>query len=505
MWPRGKLQHSGPLMANRQGPTVLDRFLRVFADVKPGEAALVLLLTLNIFLILGAYYVLKPMRDALIVNESLFGIDGDQLKSYLSALLAFVAIPAVGYYAALTTRMSRVRLINMTSAFVVVCVIMFFAVSVAGARGVSIGILYFVWLGIINVFIIAQFWSYANDVYTEAQGKRLFAIVGIGQSLGAIAGSKLVNSYGKQYMYELFISAALVLAVCMLLYNVVDRLIAARGTGFADQEHKKKAVTKPLSKGGGFALVLKSRYLFFIGLMILVANLVNSTGEFILSNAARQDAARQYPDTMYTAEWVRAVEGGSLSIQKEVRADGVRIIANENERVAKIKDWRRPATNAFYGGFYFWVNVAGALIQMLLVSRFFKYFGVRAGLFVLPVVATLGAGMLSIVGTVLAVRIAKTAENSTDYSLQNTLKQALFLPTSREEKYKAKAAIDVFFVRLGDALSALLVYVGTEWLLFGAKHFALVNVALGVAWIFICIQIFRSHKKLVPDDRIASQ
>ncbi|MCP4443920.1 MAG: hypothetical protein GY811_01060, partial [Myxococcales bacterium] len=94
-----------------------------------------------------------------------------------------------------------------------------------------------------------------------------------------------------------------------------------------------------------------------------------------------------------------------------------------------------------------------------LVSRIFKFFGVRKALFVLPVTTFMGNALFGIVGTLFALRLAKTAENSTDYSLQNTVKQTLFLPTSREENYKAKQTIDMFFVRLGDALSAALVAV----------------------------------------------
>jgi len=92
---------------------------------------------------------------------------------------------------------------------------------------------------------------------------------------------------------------------------------------------------------------------------------------------------------------------------------------------------------------------------------------------------------------------------STDYSLQNTLKQALFLPTSREEKYKAKQAIDTFFVRVGDALSGALVLVGVQFLDFSRSGFAGVNVVLAALWIAVCVGIFKEHKKLVPDDTAA--
>ena len=93
------------------------------------------------------------------------------------------------------------------------------------------------------------------------------------------------------------------------------------------------------------------------------------------------------------------------------------------------------------------------------------------------------------------IQVAKIFENSTDYSLQNTARQALFLPTSREIKYKAKAAIDTFFVRIGDVLSAIVVFIGTYWLL-NTKAFAMINVALVAVWLLLVAVIGRHYKKL---------
>ena len=100
------------------------------------------------------------------------------------------------------------------------------------------------------------------------------------------------------------------------------------------------------------------------------------------------------------------------------------------------------------------VNVLSALIQAFVVSRVLKHFGVRVALLVLPVVALIGYAAMAFVPLLSFIRGAKLAENSLDYSLQNTTRNALYLPTSREAKYKAKQANDTFFVRFGDVLSA---------------------------------------------------
>jgi AAA family ATP:ADP antiporter len=146
-----------------------------------------------------------------------------------------------------------------------------------------------------------------------------------------------------------------------------------------------------------------------------------------------------------------------------------------------------------------WVNLVSFLIQALLVSRIIQKLGVRAALFVMPIVAFGAYGLIGAVGSFALVRTAKVAENSTDYSLQNTVRQALFLPTDRAVKYKAKAAIDTFFVRVGDTLSAVLVGVGIHQLGFGGTQFALVNLVLIAVWLAVAIGIARRHRRLSPD------
>jgi len=141
------------------------------------------------------------------------------------------------------------------------------------------------------------------------------------------------------------------------------------------------------------------------------------------------------------------------------------------------------------------VNFVGLLLQLVLVSRLFTWIGVRGTLFVLPLVATLSYGLMAIVPLLAVVSIVKILENSTDYSINNTAKHALFLPTSREVKYKAKQAIDSFFWRTGDMLQAAIVFAGVQ-LAFGIRGFALVNLVFVAIWILLVVGIAAEHRKL---------
>jgi ATP:ADP antiporter, AAA family len=443
----------------------LDRIFGVFADVREGEAATALLLMFNIFLLLASYYLLKTIREPLILAAP---GGGAEVKSYAAAAIAGLLIILVPMYSALASRVSRVRLINFVTLFFIACLVVFFILS---RSGVPIGVPFFIWVGIFNLMVIAQLWAFANDVYTVQEGKRLFAIVGFGASLGAIAGSfvtgQLVKLYGP---YPFMLGAAALLAVCMVLTNIVStrekraRRREPRADGDAATTRGATAGSSSADEGlhgrSGFALVFQDRYLLLIGILMLLVNLVNTNGEYILGKTVV---------TLYTAAHGVAASGG---------LDEKKVIGE------------------FYGNYFTFVNVLSAIIQAFVVSRVLKYFGVRIALLVLPAVALVGYGAMAFVPVLSFIRGVKLAENSLDYSLQNTTRNALYLPTSREAKYKAKQANDTFFVRFGDVTSAGIVFAGTTWLGFAARQFALVNAALVLVWLVVAIVLGRRFQRL---------
>jgi AAA family ATP:ADP antiporter len=152
---------------------------------------------------------------------------------------------------------------------------------------------------------------------------------------------------------------------------------------------------------------------------------------------------------------------------------------------------------SFYGSYFFWVNVAAVLIQALLVSRIVRYLGIAGVILLLPLVSLGAYSVIALGASFAVVRWAKSAENATDYSVMNTGKQMLWLPTSREEKYKAKQAVDTFFVRTGDLFSAGLVYAGTTWLALEVPGFAGTNLVLIVAWLAVAVLLLREHRRVV--------
>ena len=202
-------------MAHREEPSWLDRGLRVFADVRNGEGFIALLLALNVFLILMAYYVLKPVREALVLGEG-----SAELKSYLSAgqvvLLAFV----VPFYGKLVARLPRMKLINTVTLFFTACPVIFYGLNKAG---VPLAVIFFIWIGIFSLMVIAQFWSFAADIYTKEEGERLFPIVGFGASLGAVFGAQIADQLIEPIgVYELMLVASAILLGQLALTNYIN-------------------------------------------------------------------------------------------------------------------------------------------------------------------------------------------------------------------------------------------------------------------------------------------
>jgi AAA family ATP:ADP antiporter len=336
------------------------------------------------------------------------------------------------------------------------CLVAFYALVVAGAE---VGVAFFLWVGIFNLMVPAQFWAFANDIYTPEQGKRLFVLVAFGASTGAVFGSLvaevLIPIVG---VSQMLLVAAGVLASTLLITHFVNA--REQGAPRAGSSGGKQD-DAPIEGGNAFAMVLRNRYLLLLAIMLLLNNWVNSNGEYILGHIVKEAAD--------------ANAAGHGAVEE------------------------RAFIAEFYAVYFGIVNLAGMLLQLFVVSRVIKYIGVPVAICLLPAI-TLGSYAMIVALPVLGVvRWVKTAENSTDYSLQSTLKQVLYLPTTRAEKYKAKQAIDTFFVRAGDLCSAGLVLAGTHLFTLSVRGFAVVTIVLCVAWLAVSVLLGRRFKDLVPD------
>ncbi len=431
-------------------PSIAERLLRVFGDVRGGESGTVLLLFANLFLLLVGYYVMRTVRDTLILTDP---SGGAEVRSYASAGQALLLIGFVPLYSRVAARVDRVKLIFGMVAFYVVSIELFVAAIQGGVAYAVIG--FFIWVGIFNLTSFALFWSYANDLYRPGVGERLFPIIAIGGTAGAPLGSKIVA-----WLFEADVRASTMLHIATVLLVVHVALYWVINRRESRRQDQAAASREPVPRGDGFALVLASPYLRVFALLLIVLNVVNTNGNYIFDRTLLglyEAAAAANPGLDKTAYVGR-----------------------------------------FVANFAFYQSVLVVLIQSLLVSRIVKYFGIRGVLMTLPLIAlgTYGLAAAGIAFTYFRIlQVGKMLENATDYSVMNTGKQMLWLPTSRAEKYQAKQAIDGFFVRLGDVISAGLVFTFTA-LALGPLGVARANVVLIGLWIVVVGWLVRQYRAL---------
>lgn len=404
----------------------------VGAEVYPGEWHLVLLFFGNLFLLLAAYYVLKVIREPLILLQG-----GAVQRSYARGLQAGILLLLVPAYGWLANRFEPARLVKWIMSVCVACVAIF---VVLGGLGVAVGFAFFVWLGIFSILAIAQFWSLATDVMSESEGKRLFPIIAAGGTLGGIVGAQLAARWVDARPFQLMLLAAGILVVCAALTHVTHQ------AGEAHRRRLPVAPRAPRDPRGGLSLVAGDRYLWLVAASVAMLSFIDTTGDFLLAELV--------------ADKARALPGLA----------------------------RRAFIAAFYGDLQTYVSVLTAVVQILVVGRVFKRLGVMGSLPLLPAFALLGYGACWAVPVLPLLTLVKTVEGGAGYSLQNTLQQALFLPTSHDAKYKAKAAIDTLFVRLGDLASTGVVFVGAAWGVGGAGY-ALANFLMSGAWLWVTFRL----------------
>ena len=394
------------------------------------------------FLLLLAYYLLKTVREPLILLHG-----GAEVKLYARAAQAVLMAGVVHLYGELARRVGRVRLLVIVFLFFISNLVVF---AILAKLEVSIGLAFFLWVGLFSYTIVAQFWALAADVYSDEQGKRLFPLIGAGSSIGAVVGGLIAKA-----LVPLGPPVLMGVAVVVLLMSAALVATVEKRRGAARPADGPKAPEAPLAAKGAWNLIARDRYLLFIAGMAIFLNWVNSSGEYLLDRTlvhAAKDAAA----------------GGAISAGTFI--------------------------GAFKASYFSWYNSIALALELLVVSRILAVAGVRRALYFLPFFGLAAYGSAIFFPTLAVMRLVKIGENSMEYSLQDTTRHALFLVADRAEKFVGKTAVDTVAVRIGAVMSALFVFVGTR-LGWSTRTFAAINVALALVWIGFVWLIGREHRR----------
>ena len=458
----------------------LERFLRLFTDIRPGEGRTALAMFASVFLILCAYYLMKPLREGWIAVSPIAGLEKMEVKAYTSFGQVVLLIPVIALYSRLVDAWPRGKVVTASSLFCIAMTLLFWTLQ-PGFFLENLpwtGIAFYLWISMFSVFVVGQFWAFAADVYSDEEGRRLLPVVAIGATAGAASGAKIteflveggipgvLSSVGLEPAAELarrilqteslLMIACIPLGVSLLLMRYVDRAREAPPPPEGAQEAPDTS--------GGLGLVLGSSFLLLVAVMTVLLNWVNTNGENLLFKV----------------------------LQGVLEADAAALSLEGDELVL----FTRDGTTAFYGNFFAWVNAVALVLQAFVASRLLKYGGFGVILLLLPVVALTSYATMAVLPILAVVKGMKIAENATDYSINNTARHVLWLPVASEVKLKGKPTIDALFARVGDGMAALTVLIGVNLLNMATPVFFAFNVLLVVVWLAVSVGIVRQHRAL---------
>ncbi|MFL9711167.1 NTP/NDP exchange transporter [Methylobacillus pratensis] len=393
-----------------------------------------------IFAILASYYVLRPVRDQVGAAGGL-----DNLPWLFSATLVAMLALNIPFAWAVKT-LPRARFVPLTYRFFTLNILMFAAAFYFAdeATSVWVGRVFYVWLSVFNLFVVSIFWTTIVDVFTNAQGKRLFGLIAAGATLGAISGSAVTALLAQKVPTSaLLILAGILLELALLAMRQL--VLTTPSLSHAPQAKDSSKVIGG-SVWAGVTHLLSSPYLINIGIFMILFSVTSTFLYFEQINIA----AKYFPD--------------------------------------------RGAQTAFFASVDLAVNVLTLCGQLFLTSRILNKIGVGPSLALLPAASVIGFLALALSPTIGMIMVMYTLRRAGNFAISRPIREILFTVIPREDRYKAKNVIDTTLYRLGDQVGAW-TYAGVSSL--GGVSPMLIAVPLSVAWLINSLWLGRRQDKLV--------
>jgi ATP:ADP antiporter, AAA family len=411
-----------------------------FLAVKKKELPFVLLMFTYFFLVIGIFWILKPLKKALFVYDvydeqtfnffswHLSGAEAEQIAKVANMVVAFVAVVA---FTLLSRRLHRHQLTLVFAGFSAACMLAF--TTVVGDPGELAAWAFYLFGDLFNTLMVATFFVFLNDSVTPERSKRLYGPIVLGGVTGGAVGSLwlaiLIDSLSRtQWLLICTAATGVLAAVAWAAGRIVDRDPPPR---------VEAAPEEPVVAGNaaleGARLVFRSRYLLAIVTMVALYEIISTVMDYQFTSIVGQ--------------------------------------------LAEDKDQHLATTYAV-------MNAVSFTIQVFLTGFLMQRFGVRLALLVMPIAILTNSGLFLVAPILLIGSGLNITDNAFNYSINQSARESLYTPTSRDEKYKAKAFIDMFIMRAGKSIAvgvnlALFAFFGpdaTRWL-------SLFVIALVSAWV----------------------
>jgi AAA family ATP:ADP antiporter len=409
-------------------------------DARPEELPGLLASFACVFAMFSSYSILRPIRETMGLTSGVETLPA----LFWGTFIAMLAMQPV--YGWLTARFRRTVFLPWVYLFFILNIVGFHAWFNAQDDHTWIARVYFVWVSVFNLFVVAVFWSLMADVFTREQAGRLFGFIAAGLSLGGLfgpfLGKRLVEPIGT---INLLLVSAVLLAIG--LGFMLGVLAWHRRHGV--QDSSTAAVDPDASLGGGalaaFVQVARSPYLALIAVFVLLLT------------------------------WV------STFLYLEQQALVAATFADRDSRTA------------FFSTLDFWVQAASLTAQLFLFGRLYRWLGFRALIALVPVAMTLGFATLALAPTFAVLIGVMVVRRVGEYAIARPSRDTLYTVVSREEKYKAKSLIDTFVYRGGDATSASVHALLKSSFGLGLVGIAWVGAAVAAAWALVAYRLGTLH------------
>lgn len=423
-----------------QTPDAIDRrtILSRVVDVQRDEVAALLASFAMFFLLLSAYYIVRPVRDEMGVTV------GKDAIHHLFSIVFVVMLAAVPIFGFVASKFPRRIVLPSLYAFFALNLVGFWALFKTHGAGTYSAGAFFVWASVFNLFVVSLFWSLMSELWSNDEATRLYGFVAAGGSAGAVAGPLLTRGLVTYVApVDLLALSAVLLAASMVMSLYLRRVRQARAGGAAE------------AVGGGIfdgvARLLQSPYLAHIALFVFLANIVG---------------------TMFYMEQSRLVGATILDSAERIR---------------------------FFAGRDMIVSVATILIQLLGTAAIMRRFGLTAALMALPVTAALGILALGYAPTLWVVAAVMVAERVSAFALANPAVKVMYTLTSADEKYKVQNFVDTVVYRGGDAASGWLFAAVSRGAGFSAVATPLVALPLAAIWIWNARRLGKGYEDRSQD------
>jgi AAA family ATP:ADP antiporter len=431
--------------------SALGRLLRRTVDVREHEIAALLASCAYFFFVLSAYYVLRPVRDEMGVAG---GVDS-LAWLFTGTLVGMLLVHPL--FTALVARLPRRRFVPLIYRFFILNLVAFFLVFGAADAGqaVWVGRVFFVWTSVFNLFVVSVFWSFMTDLYHPAQSQRLFGLVAVGGTLGAILGSTLTAALVAVLgPVNLLLVSALLLEAAARAARTLDGQEAALAHDAGPEAETTGREGAAIIGGGvldGIRHVARSPYLLGIAALMLLFTIASTFLYF-------QQAAI----------------------------------------VARVFEGDPQARTRLFARLDLAVNVLTLATQVFLTGRLLRWLGVAASLAVLPLLSLIGFGILGSAPVLAVLVVFQVLRRAGNFAIQRPAREVLYTVLPRTDKYKAKNFNDTFVYRAGDQLGAWS-YTAIAWLGLGLSGLALTMVPVSAVWLLLALWLGGRYRRLLGD------